>query len=143
MKTRSKTMVEIEIDYQGELRCEAKHGPSKLVLNTDAPVDNQGRGESFSPTDLVATALGTCMATIMGIVAARKEISLEGLRLKVGKEMSADLPRRIVALPVEISMPVTEDHPAAEMLKEAALSCPVHQSLHPDIVVEIRWIWSS
>lgn len=135
-------MVEIHIDYKEQLHCEAKHGPSGTLLDTDAPVDNQGRGESFSPTDLIATALGTCMATIMGIAARNKEISLAGMRLKIGKEMSSDLPRRIIALPVEIWMPVVEDDPAREFLKNAALSCPVNESIHPDIEVSISWNWS-
>lgn len=135
-------MVEIHIDYKEQLHCEAKHGPSGTLLDTDAPVDNQGRGESFSPTDLIATALGTCMATIMGIAARNKEISLAGMRLKIGKEMSSDLPRRIIALPVEIWMPVAEDDPAREFLKNAALSCPVNESIHPDIEVSISWNWS-
>ena len=83
-------MIEIHIDYQGDLRTHAVHGPSQTELITDAPVDNQGRGESFSPTDLVATALGTCMATIMGIVAKRKQIDLRGMTIRVEKHMSAD-----------------------------------------------------
>ena len=135
-------MVEIQIGYKGELHCEAIHGPSRALLATDAPVDNHGRGESFSPTDLVATALGSCMATIMGIVANKEGVSLEGLSLKVGKEMSKDLPRRIVALPVEIDMPMAADHPAAELLQKAALGCPVNASIHPDIVVSLIWRWA-
>ena len=82
------------------------------------------------------------MATIMGIAARNKEISLAGMRLKIGKEMSSDLPRRIIALPVEIWMPVAEDDPAREFLKNAALSCPVNESIHPDIEVSISWNWS-
>ena len=136
-------MVEIKIDYQGKLRCQSCHVPSGNTLETDAPVDNHGLGESFSPTDLVATALGSCMATVMGIVAERKEIDLTGLHVVVHKEMSADTPRRISRLPVEIQMPLLEGHPAAELLKNTALSCPVHQSLHPDLKVEIDWKWAS
>ena len=135
-------MVEIQIGYQGELRCEAKHGPSGSVLATDAPVDNRGKGETFSPTDLVATALGTCMATIMGIVARDEGIALEGMSLQVGKEMSSDLPRRIVALPVAVVMPIAQDHPAAERLQQAALGCPVNASIHSDIEVALTWRWA-
>ncbi|NIP97177.1 MAG: OsmC family protein, partial [Akkermansiaceae bacterium] len=91
-------MVEIEINYEGQLRCGAEHGPSKDTLKTDAPVDNHGRGEAFSPTDLVATALGSCMLTIMGIVAQRDGIPLEGSRARVVKHMSTDTPRRIAKL---------------------------------------------
>lgn len=134
-------MVEIQIDYQGELRCGAEHGPSGTELKTDAPVDNHGKGESFSPTDLVATALGTCMATIMGIVAEKQGVSLVGMKLKVGKEMSSDLPRRITALPVAIEMPISQEHPAAEALQKGALGCPVNASIHPDIKVPVSWAW--
>lgn len=134
-------MVEINIDYKGQLHCEAVHGPSGSQLETDAPVDNQGRGEAFSPTDLVATALGTCMATIMGIAARQREVALEGLKIRVQKEMSADLPRRISRLAVELSVPLPSDHPAAEVLQAAAKGCPVNNSLHPDIKVDLSWNW--
>ncbi len=134
-------MVEVEIIYKGELRCEAKHGPSQTQISTDAPVDNQGRGESFSPTDLVATALGTCMATIMGIVAERENVCLRGMSLKVSKEMSMDLPRRIIALPVEIRMPIRVGDPLVAVFQEAAIGCPVNGSIHPDIRVPISWHW--
>lgn len=135
-------MIEIRIGYEGELRCSAVHGPSKNVVTTDAPVDNNGKGEAFSPTDLVATALGTCMATVMGMAAERKKISLEGLKLKVGKVMSDDQPRRIARLEVEIDMPIAEDHPDKKLLQSTVLGCPVHHSIHPDIQVPIVWRWS-
>ena len=134
-------MIEINIDYKGDLHCEAKHGPSGSVIATDAPVDNQGRGEDFSPTDLMATSLGACMATVMGIAARRKEISLEGLRLKVRKHMSEDQPRRIVKLEVGIYMPIPEDHPERKLLQSTVHGCPVHHSIHPEIEVPIRWFW--
>jgi len=134
-------MVEIQIDYRGQLRCRSEHMPSSAELETDAPVDNHGLGQSFSPTDLVATGLGSCMATVMGIAAQRKEIDLMGLKIVVQKEMSADLPRRISRLPIEITMPLPEDHQDAQLLINTALSCPVHQSIHPDIEVPITWIW--
>lgn len=135
-------MVEIQINYEGQLRCDARHMPSGTRLATDAPVDNEGLGESFSPTDLVATALGSCMATIMGIAARRKEIDLGGMNIVVQKHMSADLPRRIERLGLEISMPLAEDHPERKFLEAAALACPVQHSIHPDIVVEIQWHWN-
>ncbi|MDP0491090.1 MAG: OsmC family protein [Verrucomicrobiota bacterium JB023] len=134
-------MVEITIDYQGELHCEAQHGPSGSSLSTDAPVDNEGRGESFSPTDLLATSLGSCMATIMGIAARRKEVDLQGMTLSVSKEMSAEPPRRVVRLAVTINMPLPEDHPEAAMLQGAAMGCPVFRSIHPDIDVPVVWNW--
>jgi putative redox protein len=134
-------MVEIKIDYQGELHCRAVHGPSGAVLETDAPVDNNGRGEAFSPTDLVATALGVCMATVMGIVAKRKEIDLEGMKVVVKKHMTTDTPRRIAKLEVDIEMPLSAGHPDRRLLESTGNGCPVHQSLHPDVVQEIRWHW--
>jgi uncharacterized OsmC-like protein len=134
-------MIEIRINYEGELRCSALHVPSGNTLVTDAPVDNNGRGVAFSPTDLVATALGSCMATVMGIVAQRKQCDLAGLRIVVQKEMSHDTPRRIVSLPVAITMPIRENHPVAALLQAAVLSCPVHHSIHPDISVDVTWDW--
>src|SRR6185436_20829407 len=95
-------MIQITIDYLGELRCHATHGPSQNTFITDAPVDNHGRGESFSPTDLVATALGTCMATVMGIFAERHGIDLKGMSVTVKKEMVQTPVRRIGRLPAEI-----------------------------------------
>lgn len=134
-------MIEITINYEGDLHCHNTHGPSGTTVATDAPVDNNGRGESFSPTDLVATALGSCMATIMGIVAKNKEISLEGMVIKVAKHMSEDLPRRISQLEVAIDVPLPADHPERQVLEAAALACPVAQSIHPDIAVPITWTW--
>ena len=98
-------MVRIEIRYDGELACRAVHGPSGTTISTDAPVDNQGRGLSFSPTDLVATALGTCMATIMGIVARRHDWRIEGMHVQVDKEMTGELPRRIARLACVVEGP--------------------------------------
>jgi uncharacterized OsmC-like protein len=134
-------MVEIHIDYEGQLHCNALHLPSGNRLATDAPVDNNGRGEAFSPTDLVATALGTCMATIMGMVANRKDLDLAGMAVKVRKYMSDDLPRRIRCLEVDLCVPLPADHPARQLLEAAALACPVHHSIHPDIEVVLNWEW--
>ncbi|MFK7821877.1 MAG: OsmC family protein [Planctomycetaceae bacterium] len=126
-------MVEINIEYQGQLRCEATHGPSNCKLATDAPVDNHGRGESFSPTDLVATALGSCVATIMGIYADRHDIDLTGMQVHVEKHMSTDTPRRIVRLPVTITVPIALEERHRGAIEKAAGHCPVHQSLRADI----------
>jgi putative redox protein len=134
-------MVEIQLDYEGDLHCNALHVPSGTRLSTDAPVDNNGRGESFSPTDLVATALGACMATVMGIVARRKEIAIEGLKVNVRKFMSEDQPRRIVRLEVDLDMPLSADHPERKVFEGAARGCPVHHSLHPEIEVVMKWTW--
>lgn len=135
--------VEVTIAYQGELRCEAVHGPSGVRLHTDAPVDNHGRGESFSPTDLVATALGACVLTILGIQAEKHGLDLSGARVTVEKHMSADLPRRIARLPVRVSVPLDFDERVRTVLERAAHTCPVHQSLHPEIDKPIRFLWGA
>jgi putative redox protein len=132
-------MVTIEIEYQGELHTQAVHGPSGARLITDAPVDNGGKGEAFSPTDLVATALGTCMVTIMGIYAARHDIDLRGTRVTVTKEMVQQPVRRIGKLQVDIHLPLPAAHPRRNALENAALTCPVHQSLHPDVLIPIAF----
>jgi len=134
-------MVQIDVTYQGGLRCQAVHGPSRTQLVTDAPVDNHGKGESFSPTDLVATGLGTCIATIMGIVAERDNIVLTGLRITVEKEMSADPPRRIARLATRIVMPkgLTEQQKAK--LEKAAHTCPVHQTLHGNVDMPVEFVY--
>ena len=134
-------MISISIRYQGDLHCEATHGPSRTTLATDAPVDNQGKGESFSPTDLVATALGTCMATVMAIAAQRHGIELNGMTVNIAKEMSKDTPRRIARLASEMRIPLPADHPQRELLEAAALGCPVHHSLHPDVEKPVNFVW--
>jgi len=135
--------VEINIVYEGELRCRAQHGPSGVVLKTDAPVDNEGKGESFSPTDLVATALGSCMMTIMGILARRHGYPIEGTAVKVLKEMVQEPVRRIGQLTVEIHVAnggrLKETN--RKMLQQAVHTCPVLKSLHPDIQVPVAFYW--
>jgi len=134
-------LVKISVRYEGQLHCSAVHGPSGAKLETDAPVDNEGKGESFSPTDLVATALAACMATIMGIAAKRHSIPLEGMEILTTKEMSADSPRRIVALKSKITVPLSGDHPQRKLLEAAALGCPVHHSLDPRIEKPVEFVW--
>jgi uncharacterized OsmC-like protein len=134
-------MVTIQLNYQGGLRCSATHVASGNTICTDAPLDNNGRGESFSPTDLLATGLGACMATVMGIVAERKQISLDGLKVEVRKHMSTDTPRRIAKLEVDIDMPLAADHPERTLFESAARGCPAHHSLHPDIETVFNWTW--
>lgn len=136
-------MVKITGEYQGDLHCTARHEPSGSVLVTDAPKDNQGRGEAFSPTDLVATAMATCVATTMAIAARKHGVELKGARFEVTKEMSADLPRRIVRLATTVWMPIPENHPNAKALVGAAHACPVHQSLHPAVDKPITFHWAS
>ena len=132
-------MVRIDAVYLGELRCEATHGPSGTRLLTDAPVDNQGRGEFFSPTDLVATATGTCMVTIMGIYADQHGIDLDGTRIRIEKTMTRERPRRIERLDVVLTMPAGLEEKARWALRACADVCPVRLSLHPDVVVDVRF----
>ena len=134
-------MVRIDVTYQGGLRCEATHEPSGQRLVTDAPVDNRGKGESFSPTDLVATALGTCIPTIMGIVAEREKIDLTGLRISVQKEMSAEAPRRIAKLITRIMMPKGLTDQQKAKLEKAAHTCPVHQTLDGKVDMPIEFVY--
>ena len=133
--------VHIDIEYLGGLRTSAKHGPSGNTLITDAPVDNHGKGEAFSPTDLAATSLGTCMVTVMGIYAERHGIDLRGTKVHVEKEMIQTPVRRIGRLAAEIRVPLPADHPQREALERAALTCPVHQSLHPDVEKPVTFVW--
>jgi putative redox protein len=138
--------VEIDIVYEGQLRCRATHGPSKTQLATDAPVDNHGRGESFSPTDLVATALGACMTTLMGIVADRNKLDITGTTVHVVKEMIQEPVRRIGTLRLTIRVPAEKGKVLSiddrKKLETAALHCPVHKSLHPDIQMPIEFLYA-
>jgi putative redox protein len=132
-------MVTIDVVYQGNLRSQATHGPSGTHLDTDAPKDNEGLGQSFSPTDLVATALGTCMITTMGIVARRRGLAFEGARASVAKHMVADPLRRIGKLEVAIAMPPGLADEARKVLEHTALTCPVHRNLHKDIDIQVQF----
>ena len=134
-------MVEIDISYEGKLRCRAAHGPSSTSLETDAPVDNQGRGETFSPPDLVATALGSCLLTIMGIVAERHEWDLSRATVKVVKHMVADPKRRIGKLEVTIRPGGDFSDSQRRVLEKAAMTCPVHESLGSGIEQVISFEW--
>ncbi len=134
-------MVEIYSIYQGQLHCEATHGPSQTRLATDAPVDNMGRGESFSPTDLIATALGTCILTTMGIAASRLDAVIDGAEATVEKIMTATPTRRIGELKCHITMPAGIDAGHRPALINAAERCPVKESLSADTVVTIAWTW--
>ena len=134
-------MVRIQTEYQGDLHCTSVHTPSGTELATDAPVDNQGRGESFSPTDLTATSLGTCMLTTMGIVARTLNVDLTGATATVEKEMSGTPPRRINRLTVAIRVPRTTSPENQQRLENAAHTCPVKRSLHPDIETPIEFVW--
>lgn len=126
-------MVTITGEYQGELHCRAVHGPSGNVLQTDAPKDNQGKGEAFSPTDLVATAFATCVCTIMAMAARVRGVELAGMTWTVTKEMSATPRRRIARLHLRIQLPPAAAAVPREIFERAAHTCPVHQSLAPEI----------
>ena len=131
-----------EIIYKGNLRCEAKHLQSGTTIETDAPVDNNGKGERFSPTDLVATALGNCMMTIMGMRSKDMGLDLTGTKIDITKVMAAD-PRRISEIKAAINFPsgLGADEKQRTILEKAALTCPVFFSLHPDIKQDIRFNW--
>ena len=134
-------MVKIKIAYEGQLHCALTHEPSGTVINTDAPKDNMGRGEAFSPTDLVAAALGSCMLTIMGIAAAKHNIDIKGTTVQVSKEMITAPVRRIGSISVTLHMPAGIPEDKRNMLEAAAHSCPVHKSLHPDLQTPILFIY--
>ncbi len=133
-------MVAITVVYQGDLHCEAVHGPSQTTLLTDAPLDNGGKAESFSPTDLVATALGTCMLTIMGLKARALDVDIAGTTATVEKEMIS-APRMIGRLTAKVRMP--RDLPAElrKQLEHAAVTCPVYQSLSDKIDKQVEFVW--
>lgn len=133
-------MVTISATYEGDLCCTAVHGPSAANLQTDAPKDNEGLGRFFSPTDLVATALGTCILTTMGIVARRHDIDLKGCKVTVEKHMNAS-PRRIGRLPVQLTIEGSYSDAHKKLLENTAHTCPVHKSLHPDIEAPISIVW--
>jgi len=131
--------VTIDIEYTGDLHCVATHGPSGARFTTDAPVDNGGKGEFFSPTDLVATGLGACLTTVMGLCANRTGLDITGTAVHVVKEMSADTPRRIAALTAVVRFPRDYAPADRQRLERTAHTCPVRQSLHPEVRVEITF----
>ena len=133
-------MVEIQIAYEGQLRCKAVHKPSGQVILTDAPVDNMGKGEFFSPTDLVAAALGTCMLTVMGIAANRHKIDISGSTATVVKEMASAPARQIGTLQVTINIPRVLTAEQKTILENAAKSCPVHKSLSHTINIPVEFV---
>jgi putative redox protein len=127
--------------YEGQLRTEATHVASGTIIQTDAPVDNHGRGEAFSPTDLVGTALGTCILTTMAIVAERHQLDLKGSTMQVKKIMSQDAPRRIVQFDVDLQLPAGLSESDRALMERTAHTCPVALSLNPEIRQEIRFTY--
>jgi len=134
-------MVKIKIEYTGGFHSEAVHTQSGTRLQTDAPLDNGGKGESFSPTDLVATALGTCMTTTMDIYAKRNGFSIDGTKATVLKHMASEPIRRIGKLEVVVKVPLPPDHPQRAILEKVALNCPVQKSLNPDLEIPVSFLW--
>jgi putative redox protein len=132
-------MTTILCQYDGALRCSAVHVPSGSQLATDAPSDNQGLGERFSPTDLVATALATCILTIMGIVAERQGLALKGCTARVEKTMTTAGIRRIERLTVWVALPAGLTQDQIQVLRRAAEGCPVKRSLEGAVAMELRW----
>ncbi len=131
-----------QIIYKSDLRTEAVHLQSGTLIETDAPTDNQGKGERFSPTDLVAVALGTCMVTTMAIKAKTMGLALDGTKVDVTKIMVSD-PRRIGKLIAHVNLApgITDDMRTREILEKTARTCPVERSLHPDIELDLQFIW--
>lgn len=132
-------MTHAKILYLGDLRTTCTH-ESGVQIQTDAPKDNQGRGEGFSPTDLVGVSLGSCMITCMAIEARKLGLELKGSTVEVEKEMALS-PRRIGRVIIRIRSPLLPNPLAREKLEQAAVRCPVHHSLHPDIKIEVDFIW--
>ena len=131
-----------QIIYKGDLRTSATHIQSGTVIETDAPTDNQGKGERFSPTDLVAVALGTCMITTMGIKARTMDIQLDGTRVEITKVMVSD-PRRIGKIVAHLFFPsgLNLDDKTKEILERTARTCPVERTLHPDVELDMQFNW--
>lgn len=133
--------VEISVEYLGDLHTRAVHGPSGQVLLTDAPADNEGKGEYFSPTDLLATSMATCVVTIMGIAARRRGIDMSGTRATVTKEMIADPKRRCRRIALTIHMPAGLSADERKILEAAAHGCPVHASLDPRVEAPVEFVY--
>jgi len=136
-------MVTFELTYPGDLRCSIVHTPSATQITTDPPVDNQGRGESFSPTDLLATALGSCMMTILAMNAQKRSVNVDGACVRIEKHMTTGAPRKVARLVVRFAMPrgIPGEHRVA--LEHAAKTCPVALSIHPDIAIEAVFAYPS
>ena len=136
-------MTTVESVYTGELRTRATHVRSGQIIETDAPPDNQGKGEAFSPTDLLAAALGSCMLTLMGIKARNHDFNVDGTHVSITKTMASD-PRRVSKIEIIFRMPAeVYTHAQKRLLEHAARNCPVAKSIHPDITQEITFHYHS
>jgi putative redox protein len=128
------------IIYKGNLRCEAEHLQSKTTIETDAPTDNRGKGERFSPTDLLCVSLATCMLTTMGIKAADMNINISNTRADVTKHMASD-PRRVSKIEVTVTLPGNANEKERIILEKTGTNCPVAKSIHPEIVLVLNYQW--
>lgn len=131
--------VKIDIEYLGDLHCQITHGPSGQTFLTDAPVDNNGKGEYISPTDLLGTASGSCIATIMGIVARNHNFNIDGLKITVTKEMANQPYRRIAKLTMDINFPRELSQKEFELLQNVVKTCPVTRSLSQELEMVINY----
>ncbi len=129
-----------KVVYKGDIRTESTHLQSETIILTDGPTDNHGKGEAFSPTDMVANSLATCMLSIMGIKANAMNLDIEGSTAEVTKIMQAE-PRMISEIVVALNMQGVNDEKSRIILERAAMTCPVFLSLHPDIKKTIRFNW--
>lgn len=132
-------MVRIDVEYLGDLHTRCKHGPSGQEFLTDAPVDNRGKGEHFSPTDLLATASASCIATIMGIKAKDNKINIEGMNITVDKEMINEPYRRVKKLTYRIVFPHKLNDKDFKIMKNVIRSCPVTRSLDPNVELDVNY----
>jgi putative redox protein len=135
--------MDYEIWYEGDLSTRCIHLGNGDVIVTDAPKDNQGKGERFSPTDLLAVSLGSCMLTIMGILARKLNVDLKGTKVVVSKQMQNQPVRKIAKITLSFYCPHPVGPLIAEKLQRAAETCPVHHSLHPDLIQEIHYHWGT
>jgi putative redox protein len=129
------------IIYTGNLRCEVEHTQSKTTIETDAPTDNRGKGEKFSPTDLLCVSLGTCMLTTMAIKANDMDVDITSATADVTKHMYSD-PRRVGKIEVAVNLPKIENEKDRKILQKTGDNCPVIKSIHPDIELAIVYKWS-
>ena len=129
------------ITYQGNLRCEAIHVQSSTNIETDAPTDNRGKGERFSPTDLLCVSLATCMVTTMGIKAGDMKVDLSNTKAEVTKHMASD-PRRVAKIKVVVSLPKNTGEKERLILEKTGDNCPVAKSVHPDIELDLKYEWN-
>ena len=134
--------IKISCDYLGDLRVRAVHSSSGAEIITDAPVDNQGQGRSFSPTDLAAASVATCMITIIGIQAKSIPLDVTGLKVEIEKHMTKTPPRRIAQLDIKMMMPAGIPEELRARLIRAAEACPVKQSFREDTVINLQWFWA-